>query len=339
MPRGTVLSRSIRVTFGVLAVGFAVYAVVDRWPAASGALSRLSVVAILAAFLAIMAALACTFMSWRALLRGLGSPLELRPAARVLFVSQLGKYLPGSVWAPLASVELAHGHDVPRRQAATATVLAMLTTLFGALVVGGLTWPAVASTGVGRVWPALLVIPLLLIVLQPRVVNAAIDRLLRLLGRPPLTQPLSFRTLGIAVAWVLPAWMLLGLHLWLLTESVAPGRVPLPEAIGMFALAWSAGFLFVLAPAGLGAREAVLVAGLVPVMPAGTALALAVVSRLLMTIADLAWAGIAIVLAKPPRPGLVTRGGSGTSPRTAPDRPGERLLGGGAARPVRKSGR
>jgi uncharacterized membrane protein YbhN (UPF0104 family) len=72
----------------------------------------------------------------------------------------------------------------------------------------------------------------------------------------------------------------------------------LPVAAGGFALAWSVGFLAVFVPAGVGVREAALVAALAPVLDRGDALVVALISRVLMTLGDLAWAGVAVITAR-----------------------------------------
>ena len=66
----------------------------------------------------------CTMLVWRALMAGVGSPLSVGVASRVLFIGQLGKYLPGSVWPVLAQMELASDHKVPRARTAAASVTA-----------------------------------------------------------------------------------------------------------------------------------------------------------------------------------------------------------------------
>ena len=57
----------------------------------------------------------------------------------------------------------------------------------------------------------------------------------------------------------------------------------------------TAGVLFVVVPSGAGVREAIIVAALAPVMPAGQALGIAVVSRGLFIVSDLLTAGGAAI--------------------------------------------
>jgi hypothetical protein len=86
----------------------------------------------------------------------------------------------------------------------------------------------------------------------------------------------------------------------------------LPIAAGAYALAWSVGFVLIPFPGGVGPRELAFIAALAPVMPRGSAIVVAVVSRLVLTIADLAWAALAFWLGLGGQPGArgVTREGT-----------------------------
>jgi len=71
---------------------------------------------------------------------------------------------------------------------------------------------------------------------------------------------------------------------------------------GAYALAWSAGFLVLVTPAGAGVREGALVLLLAPAYGSGPALGIALLVRLLATLGDLVW-GL--------RGAVVTRGARG----------------------------
>lgn len=293
-------SRAVRVSLALVAVGFCGYALVAEWDGVRTAAARLSWYVILGSLVTALAGLACMLMTWRTLLADLGSTLPLRPAARVVFLSQLGKYVPGSVWPFVVQMELAHEHDIPRRRSATAGLLAMIVTLAGALVLAAATMPLVSWGATRRFWPALAVAPLLVAGLHPAVLNPVLDRVLRLLRRPPLERHLSLGGTARAFGWALLEWLLFGAHAWLLVGGVGGrGATVVPAAMGAYALAWSVGFLFIIAPAGAGVREAALIAGLAPVLPAaGSALVVALVSRAVMTVGDLAWAGVGFLLGR-----------------------------------------
>jgi hypothetical protein len=82
--------------------------------------------------------------------------------------------------------------------------------------------------------------------------------------------------------------VLLGLHFGALIQGLdADVASPWLLSIGVFALAWVAGFLVIIAPAGAGVREAALVLGFAGVLPGGAVLTVAVLSRVLFVLADL----------------------------------------------------
>ena len=112
--------------------------------------------------------------------------------------------------------------------------------------------------------------------------------------------PLTGRAIAGASAWAFASWVFNGLHIWLLaTRLGAPAGKAALLALGGFAFAWSVGFLVVFAPAGAGIRDVLLVATLGPVLGVAAATAVALVSRVLMTIGDLITAAAAAGFGRP----------------------------------------
>jgi glycosyltransferase 2 family protein len=286
--------RALRLGFLLLAAGLGGYAVARRWGEVRAGFGAVGPLAAGLALLAVLAGLLASVQVWRRLLAALGSPLPLPAAARVFFLAQLGKYVPGAMWPVLAQVELARAHRVPPRRAATVAVLTMLVSLCSGLLAALATLPVLAGGRAGGYAWAFLAVPALLAALHPRVVNPVLAGALRLARRPPLERALTFRALVGALTWSLLSWLLLGAHVWVLAVRLgaAPGRAAL-LGVGGFAFAWCAGFLVVFAPAGAGVREVLLVAALAPVLPVAAATVVALASRLLMTLADLIMAGLA----------------------------------------------
>lgn len=284
--------RPVRWGFVVVAVALGGYAVARQWTDVRAALASLGFLAVGGALLATLIALFAALQVWRRLLAALGSPLPGRAAAQIMFVGQLGKYLPGSIWPVLAQMELGAAHHVPHRRSASASVLTMLLSLVTGLLTALVTLPFAAGPTPYR-W-AFLAAPLLLVVLYPRVLNYLLDRLLRLARRPALEQPLTGRALAGALAWAFISWICYGTQIWALAARLgAPGGTGVLLAVGGFAFAWSVGFLVVFAPAGAGVREVLLIAILGPVIGVGAATAVALVSRVVMTGSDLLTAAAA----------------------------------------------
>ena len=281
-------SKTVRWGFVAAALAFGGYAIAVQWHQITRALGQLSPLAIAGAVVCVLVAQFGTLRVWQRLLAGLGSPLPVTAAARVLFIGQLGKYVPGSVWPVLAQMELGTVHAVPRHRSASASVLAMLASLLTGLLVAAVTLPLTGHAGSYR-W-AYAAVPLLLACLHPRVLRWGMDRLLRLARQPALEHPLSGPVLARALGWALFAWVFNGLQIWLLVP--VHSGMALLLSVGGYAFAWSVGFLVVFAPGGLGVRELVLVTTLTPLAGTGTATAVALVSRVATTASDLICAGV-----------------------------------------------
>lgn len=302
--RRTRLLRLVRLGLGLAAVAFLAVAVAGQWGKVRSQLGSVSVPAIGLALVLVMLGMGASMLAWRALLADLGNRLPLRAAARVLFLGQLGKYIPGSVWAVVGQTELARDYGVPRKRGIVAALAFNVLALVTSLLVALLGLPVLAGAdapGWVRWLPALL--PLGLVCLVPSVLSWLCGLALRLFRREPLEEAFSWRGSLVAAGWMVVNWVLMGLHLWALGVDLGgSARGLLLPAVGGFALAWVAGYLVVVAPAGAGAREVLLVVALAAQLPGGRAgaLTLAVVSRLVLTAGDVLAALLGVALASRP---------------------------------------
>ncbi|WP_407320627.1 methyltransferase domain-containing protein [Isoptericola halotolerans] len=283
----------VRWGFLVLALGLAVYAVVavrDDLLEAARAMSAGRLAAALGVSLLFVAA---TMMSWRAVLTDLGSRLGTGSVVAVFGISQLGKYVPGGVWNIVAAAEVGADHGVPRRRTMTATAVATGVGVVSGAVVGAVALPFLAADALGPWGWTLWLLPAVVVLLLPPVLNRLLALALRVARRAPLEHPLSWRGLGAATAWAVLGWVCAGLQVWLLATGLgmATGARTFALAVGGYALAWMVGFLVVVVPAGAGARELVLLAVLAGTLPHAELLLVVLVSRALVTLADLAFAG------------------------------------------------
>lgn len=281
-------STVVRAGFVVVALGFGVFAVASRWSQVRAALTELSPGSAVLAVLTSLVFVLATMASWRAVLRDLGSALGWGTATTIFAVSQLGKYVPGGVWNFVAAAEMGADAAIPRRRSVSGMMVALLISVTTGLLLAGvglLLGPREVSE---RFWWVALALPLLLVLLWPGVLNRVLDRLLRLVRRPPLERRLTLPGIGRAAGWAMLAWGLGGLQVWLIAVSVGLPRTPatLALAVAGYALAWTAGFLVVVVPAGLGVREAALALMLSTYLEPGPVLVVVLLSRIAMTAAD-----------------------------------------------------
>lgn len=224
---------------------------------------------------------------WRDLLTSQGYRTTPVAGLRVFFLAQLGKYLPGGIWNLVAQVDMARDLRIPARQAATATFLSVALSVIAALLVAGVTLPFAIPGLIGTYWWAFLAVPALVVLLLPPVVAWWSALAFRILRRPGTAVRLTWAALARATALLLVSWVALGLSFGALVQGLGGSGASLwLMSIGVFSLAWVAGFLVIVAPAGAGVREAALVLGFAAVLPAGAVLAIAVLSRVVLVVAD-----------------------------------------------------
>jgi len=282
----------MKLGFLIAVVGFGIVFVADRWADLAAALHRLSPALVAVAFLVGVLGAGLPMLAWRTIVADLGSPLAWPDAGRVFYISQLGKYLPGSVWTLLAQVELGRELKVPRKVSACAGILALVVSLAVGLGLAALLLPFAVPEAVHRFWWILFVIPVLFAVLHPRIFGGILDLVLRLVRHEPLAVRPSYRGNLHAAGWMAVSWTVLGVHVWLLVVGLggAPIR-SLPITVGGFALAFCLGVLFIPAPAGAGIRDIALGIVLGTVITSSGAVTVALVSRVMVALADFLLAG------------------------------------------------
>jgi uncharacterized membrane protein YbhN (UPF0104 family) len=215
-------------------------------------------------------------LSWPLALRQLGTHISIRDGLRIGLVAQIGKYLPGNIAHYVGRGALAIEHGVTVQSSGISTIIELASAMSAMVVV--------ATVG-------LLIDPRPIAWLPEISVSTVLVAMAILAGliagwvwlarkgtRPDL---LIGPTLCIAASFVLA-----GLSVYALAAAVGVPTVPLAAAVASFALAWGAGFLVPGAPAGLGVREATLLALLSPMVGTGPAVAIAILHRIISAVVD-----------------------------------------------------
>ncbi|MFG1703528.1 YbhN family protein [Nonomuraea sp. M3C6] len=310
------LRRLLRVFLALVALGFLGYGLARNWDETTGAVAAMSPWAVLGTFAAVLLGQFFMLVAWREILAGLGTRVPLRIAGRIMFVGQLGKYIPGAVWAYAAMMDLGRDHGSPPRRTFATISLGLVINLGVAVSIAAATLGS--QQAVRQAWYLVLIVPVIIVCLHPKVLTWGLNLALRIARKEPLESVLPGRTVVVAVAWTTLGWFVYGLHIWLLS-----GRLDLYiVATGAYAFAWATGILTVVVPAGVGIREGALVLVLGPVIGTPAALAVAIVSRLAFTLADAAAAGVSFLLGRQvasSAPAYADQNGSGSTALT-PDR-------------------
>jgi glycosyltransferase 2 family protein len=319
LPRATKRRRLWGTVVVLLVLAALAVTVARNWDDFADSWRRIGVEEVALALGLILGNLLTTWLQWRTVLTGLGVELRTTTSARVFFVSQVGKYVPGAVWPLVLQVESSRREGADRKAVVAGNAIVLAISLATGLVVAGVLLPFSVPSALGRFWWALAALPLVALAAHPSTLPALLDGCLRRLGRKPLGVRLSGRTTLRAMFWSLVAWGFAGAQTWVLARAAgAEGSGLLALCTGGTALAVSAGILFLPAPAGTGPREVVLVYVLTTVMPGSAALAVVVASRVILVAADLLMAAVGMALpagrsphASTPRTGRLRLGGPG----------------------------
>jgi len=297
--------RALQTALAVVLIGLALRKLAVNWSELQAQSIRWDVRVgwLLAAVGIVWAAYALLVEAWRRVVVSMQQRLGYWDAARICMVSNLGKYIPGKVWAIAGNAMLAQQAGVAAPAAvAGALVLQALALASGIALVAALAPAALRSAGSWYVAAALALGVLALAGVAFLTSGRALG-LLRRWWPPtlPMIPPIPLRTMIAAFAVNVIAWGAYGLAFQCLARGLTPDAVlSWSQATAVFAISYLVGLIAVFAPAGVGPRESLfylLLAG--PVGPK-LAVALALATRVLLTVTEL---GSAI-------PFLVTRKGS-----------------------------
>ena len=209
---------------------------------------------------------------------------RVRPLLRGHLRAQVAKYLPGNIF------HFAFRHAAARQEGVAHASLAAALGLEAALLLAAasvIAFGVVADPRLDALVPwarqSVVFVPLLAVVAW-----LALSFVAPRFGVP--AAPISKRAprLALVLAIDFAFFMLAGAALRALHAQ--PDALPFGAWCGWLSLAWIVGYVTPGAPAGLGLREAVLALGLAPALGESEALALALLYRLVTTIADAALA-------------------------------------------------
>src|SRR6202000_450193 len=121
-----------------------------------------------------------------------------------------------SVWPILTQMELGARASVPRARSAGASILTMIVSLAGGLLV------AAGAIPVAHYNPdydlVFILVPVILVCLYPRVLNPLLSLLFKLSKRPGLDQPVTLAMVAKSLGWSLFAWLANGVQIWILAD-------------------------------------------------------------------------------------------------------------------------
>ena len=244
-------------------------------------------------------------LAWRPVLVALGAPpIDRKTVVRWYFVGEIGKYVPGGVWTVVGRAELARRGGLARSSAYGSVALSLLCLQVGAACVAAVALPfSGLADGNAKVWLILLVVPLGLGVLHPKVAASFLSLIRTVTKREFAFEVPPFATTLRLVAGYVPAWIAIGLSTAMVARALDP-NAPLGRVFAGTVVSWIIGFIFIPTPGGIGVRESAFTA-MVTLGP-GIAVTTSLVARLIFMLVDGAGAALAPLLLRTKVPTVAT---------------------------------
>lgn len=302
-PRSRRVRLAVQLGLVALIFGFLVLTVVDQWSEIQAQGVHFHVgwlvpaIAILPAFFVLSA------LGWDFILRFLGHPIGFGRAQVAWGQPLLARYVPGSVLYVLGRVLLSERAGVPRRLTIASIVYEQAISATSAVIVAAyfvINHPDLQGESLR--WAVLLLVPAAVAVLQPRAFEPLANRVLKAFGREPLPAVVPLRGVIALIAFYSLNWLVVALGIYCVARSVT--YIPFEDLLlvgSAQAVGYFAALASLVAPAGLGVRDAAFAWALKGALPAksfalGSLIAIAV--RGVMTVAELIYVAAVTALGR-----------------------------------------
>jgi hypothetical protein len=232
-------------------------------------------------------------LALRQIVRAHGLGVLFHRAVGLYYLPMLGKYVPGKIWSIVGVLYWYPLEGIPQRIALTSVTLLMVLGLSAGMLVSFL-FGTTAYGDESTIWLVPVLVGAILLATSPRVMYPTLNAVLRRLKRHEIETHATMGQVLITLLLMVLYQVSYGVAFVCLAKSFVDeiSVNATLQFVGLFAFAQIAGFLAFFAPAGIGVREGVLIAGLTPVVGPGAAIVISGVSRLWQTGLELLMAGL-----------------------------------------------
>jgi len=236
--------------------------------------------------------------AWRRILISLGERFSFAFGARVWFLSNLTRYVPGNIWQVATMMVMVEEKGVGKTNALLSQVIYTAIALANSGVLGLMfvlirpeILPGALPVSLGASVPLIAAFALiaLIVILALPPVNRLIITLTGRVTRREIGAPTPTFARGLVPPlFSLAMWLTNGIAFYLFVDSITPTPLTqLPAFVAMNAGAYWIGYASFITPSGLGFREGALAWMLTFFFPAPLAVALSLVTRLWSTAGEI----------------------------------------------------
>lgn len=299
--------RVIQFLFLVAALAYTVRQVANNWNTVKASAAQLhpNWLMIAAASGIVVATYVILIQSWRTLIAGEGSSLKFLSAARIWFIANLGRYIPGKVWSIAALNVMAAREGVPGAAAAGAAVLGTLINIgagFGVIALSGSRVMA-ALDPIYR-WGFILgsVVFVAGVIALPWILPPSAEWAARRFAKtiPPVRLPATNLFTSVTINCL--SWFCYGWAFSVFSHALIPGiGGSLVQFTAVWTTSYTIGYLAFFAPGGILVREGVMIGAMVALgmSNATDAALIAATSRLWLSVVEVLPGLVALAVSPP----------------------------------------
>ncbi len=271
-PRSKRVRLAIQLGIVFVVFGFLVLTVVSQWSEIEDKGVHFHAYWLIPAILVLLTFYALSALGWDLILRFLGYRIGIGRAQVAWGQPVLARYVPGSILYVLGRVLLSEKAGVPRRITVASLAYEQAISATSAIIFAAYFFIAHPDLeGQPLRFAFLLLIPLAITVLHPRVFGPLANRILAAFGREPLPGVIAMRGVLALLAFYLLNWVVITIGTYCVARSVS--SVPFGEILTVGsaqALGYVAALATLVAPAGLGIRDAVFAWSVKSALPGST---------------------------------------------------------------------
>ncbi len=226
---------------------------------------------------------------WHRILNGYGYKIPFKDSCYLWSVSELKRYIPGNIWSFLGRAVMFDKKGVDKKDIAAGLIIEAELFVLGCLVVSLLSLPYFLphfSSVIG--WVGVTVAGLIIVVyVYNRQVAQYLPHKLRSTIHflfPSFVPAENLLLIGISVV----ALLFFGVgNYFVMTAAFGTNPQLFPPLVGVFVLAFVAGYLSLLTPAGFGVREGIVMYALLRITSSGLAAFTALFTRIILIISEI----------------------------------------------------
>ncbi len=290
----SLLKPAAKIILTLIFIAFLIYLIIKNLNAIKTYPWELNLSYLVPGFLVMIFSLTFFPVVWRGILSSLGIRIPLKKSIQIYFIANVGRYIPGKIWQFVGRVYFLKKFDSIKViwSMWIETLLAVLSAITCSFI---FSFSSLNIIKHNRLYPILaLFLILIFFTLNPKL----IQKLLTKITKSSVDINIPFLKMVLFFFSFLFIWIGVGTGFYLGLKGVNLS-ISWHDITGVYSLSWALGLLSIFSPGGIGIRESIITVLLTEKTGgAGIAVVIALFTRAFITLGEIFFLLISIVLAR-----------------------------------------